>query len=116
MQKFYTSDFGLDVDRGHAVEPVKSTFAIKAQIRRAVEASGIGYTFVSSNYFAGYALPTLGQVGGPPTDKIVILGDGNPKGKPNYLQSTLSYMLHNAVKLCFYYCYHAHFLTIFVCW
>ncbi|KAH7682765.1 NAD-dependent epimerase/dehydratase domain-containing protein [Dioscorea alata] len=82
IKKFYPSDFGLDVDRGHAVEPVKSTFAIKAQIRRAVEASGFGYTFVSSNYFAGYALPTLGQVGvsGPPTDKIVILGDGNPKG------------------------------------
>ncbi|KAJ0989068.1 hypothetical protein J5N97_007424 [Dioscorea zingiberensis] len=79
IKRFFPSEFGLDVDRTNVVEPVKSTFAVKSQIRRAVEASGIGYTFVSSNYFAGYALPTLGQAGGPPTDKIVILGDGNPK-------------------------------------
>lgn len=40
------------------------------------------YTFVSSNFFAGYFLPILGQAGATdlPTDKVVILGDGNPKG------------------------------------
>lgn len=82
LQRFLPSEFGNDVDRVHAVEPGKSTFAKKAQIRRAVEAEGIPYTFVSSNFFAGRLLPTLGQVGGAvlPTDKVVILGDGNPKG------------------------------------
>ncbi|KAJ0989067.1 hypothetical protein J5N97_007423 [Dioscorea zingiberensis] len=79
IKRFFPSEFGFDADRSNAVEPVKSTYAVKSQIRRAVEASGIGYTFFSCNYFAGYALPTLGQAGGPPTDKIVILGDGNPK-------------------------------------
>ncbi|CAJ2679686.1 unnamed protein product [Trifolium pratense] len=52
-------------------------------IRRAIEAEGIPYTYVSSNYFAGYFLPTLAQPGQfappPPKDKVFIYGDGNPK-------------------------------------
>ena len=71
------------MDRVHAVEPAKSAFETKAKIRRAVEVEGIPYTYVSSNFFAGYFLPTLAQPGanGPPRDKVVILGDGNPKGE-----------------------------------
>lgn len=82
LQRFFPSEFGNDVDRVHAVEPAKSAFAIKAQIRRAIKAEGIPYTYVSSNYFAGYFLPTLLQPGAtaPPRDKVIILGDGNPKG------------------------------------
>jgi len=81
VKRFFPSEFGNDVDRVHAVEPAKSAFATKAKIRRAVEAEGIPYTYVSSNFFAGYFLPTLGQAGvaGLPTDKVIILGDGNPK-------------------------------------
>eukprot|EP00262_Sarcandra_glabra_P020701 TRINITY_DN8393_c0_g1_i1.p1 TRINITY_DN8393_c0_g1~~TRINITY_DN8393_c0_g1_i1.p1 ORF type:complete len:311 (-),score=50.15 TRINITY_DN8393_c0_g1_i1:240-1172(-) len=81
VKRFLPSEFGNDVDRVHAVEPAKSTFAVKAQIRRAVEAEGIPHTFVSSNYFAGYSLSTLVQLGpsAPPRDKVTILGDGNPK-------------------------------------
>ncbi|KAL4187110.1 hypothetical protein AMTRI_Chr09g37570 [Amborella trichopoda] len=81
MQRFFPSEFGNDVDRVHAVEPAKSAFETKAKIRRAIEATGIPYTCVSSNVFAGYFLPTLAQPGvtSPPRDKVVILGDGNPK-------------------------------------
>ncbi|GFP98412.1 isoflavone reductase-like protein [Phtheirospermum japonicum] len=81
VKRFFPSEFGNDVDRARPVEPVKSTFEIKARIRRAVEAEGIPYTFVSSNYFAGYSLPTLVQPGvtAPPRDKVVVLGDGNAK-------------------------------------
>jgi len=81
IKRFFPSEFGNDVDRVHAVEPAKSAFASKAQIRRAIEAEGIPYTYVSSNFFAGYFLPTLSQPGAtaPPRDKVVILGDGNPK-------------------------------------
>lgn len=83
MQRFLPSEFGNDVDRTNAVEPAKSAFAIKVQIRRAIEAEKVPYTYVSSNFFAGYFLPTLGQAGatGLPTDKVTILGDGNTKGK-----------------------------------
>ncbi|KAL4649995.1 hypothetical protein ACB092_01G054500 [Castanea dentata] len=55
VKRFYPSKFGNDV------EPQKSAFAAKAKIRRAIEAEGIPYSFVSSNYFAGYFLPTLAQ-------------------------------------------------------
>lgn len=83
IKRFLPSEFGNDVDRVHAVEPAKSTFAMKAQIRRAIEAEGIPHTIVSSNYFAGYFLPTLAQPGvfapPPPRDKAIIPGDGNPK-------------------------------------
>lgn len=82
IKRFLPSDFGLDVDRHHAVEPAVSYFEKKVKIRRAIEAEGIPYTYVSSNAFAGYFLPTLGQqnVTAPPRDKVVILGDGNVKG------------------------------------
>ncbi|KAF3964887.1 hypothetical protein ACB098_01G048700 [Castanea mollissima] len=81
VKRFYPSEFGNDVDRGHAVDPAKTMFASKAQIRRVVEAEGIPFTYVSSNYLAGYFLPTLAQPGvtAPPRDKVVIPGDGNPK-------------------------------------
>ncbi|XP_022951674.1 isoflavone reductase-like protein [Cucurbita moschata] len=81
VKRFFPSEFGMDVDRLHAVEPAKSALAIKAQIRRAIEREGIPYTYVSSNCFNGYFLPTLSQPGltAPPRDKVVISGDGHPK-------------------------------------
>ncbi|GAV58262.1 NmrA domain-containing protein [Cephalotus follicularis] len=81
VKRFFPSEFGNDVDRVHAVEPAKSAFATKANIRRAVEAEGIPFTYVSSNFFAGYFLPNLSQPGATaiPRDKVIILGDGNPK-------------------------------------
>ncbi|CAI0377545.1 unnamed protein product [Linum tenue] len=81
IKRFFPSEFGNDVDRVHAVEPARTAFAAKASIRRAVEAAGIPYTYVSANFFAGYFLPTLNQPGvaAPPRDKVVIFGDGTPK-------------------------------------
>jgi len=40
-------------------------------------------------FFAGYFLPNLAQPGpvGPPKDKVVILGDGNTKGKLRFATS-----------------------------
>ncbi|KAK1280950.1 hypothetical protein QJS04_geneDACA023180 [Acorus gramineus] len=81
IKKFYPSEFGNDVDRTHAVDPAKSVFALKSAIRRKIEEEGIPYTIVSSNYFAGYFLPTLAQLDTPtpPRDKVTIIGDGNVK-------------------------------------
>ncbi|XP_050158517.1 eugenol synthase 2-like [Malus sylvestris] len=81
IKRFFPSEFGNDVDRVNAVEPAKSSFDAKVQIRRAIEAEGIPHTYVSSNCFAGYFLPSLAQPGAtsPPRDKVTILGDGNPK-------------------------------------
>ncbi|KAJ4701963.1 Isoflavone reductase-like protein [Melia azedarach] len=81
IKRFFPSEFGNDVDRVNAVEPAKTSFAVKAQIRRTVEAEGIPYTYVSSNCFAAYFLPVLCQPGvsAPPRDKVTILGDGKAK-------------------------------------
>ncbi|KAK4490318.1 hypothetical protein RD792_000985 [Penstemon davidsonii] len=81
IKRFFPSEFGNDVDRARAVEPAKSAWAVKVEIRRAIEAEGIPYTFVTSNFFAGYSLPSLMQPGPPPPprDKVIILGDGNAK-------------------------------------
>ncbi|GAY51550.1 hypothetical protein CUMW_135030 [Citrus unshiu] len=74
VKRFFPSEFGNDVDRVNAVEPAKSAFVTKAKIRRAVEAEGIPYTYVASNFFAGYFLPNLSQPGAtaPPRDKRKI--------------------------------------------
>ncbi|XP_016441971.1 phenylcoumaran benzylic ether reductase TP7-like [Nicotiana tabacum] len=81
IKRFLPSEFGMDVDKTNAVEPAKSAFAVKSQIRRAIEAEGIPYTYVSCNCFAGYFLPTMVQPGAtaPPRDKVIIPGDGNVK-------------------------------------
>ncbi|XP_004501110.1 phenylcoumaran benzylic ether reductase 1-like, partial [Cicer arietinum] len=78
------------------VEPAKSAYATKARIRRTIEAEGIPYTYVSSNFFAAYFLPSLSQPGGatsPPRDKVVILGDGNPKAVFNKEEDIATYII-----------------------
>ncbi|XBI37307.1 hypothetical protein VPH35_122658 [Triticum aestivum] len=82
VKRFFPSEYGNDVDRNHAVEPAKTVFGGKAHIRRAIEAEGIPYTYVSSNFFAGRFLRSLAQIGvtEPPTEKVLIMGDGNVKG------------------------------------
>jgi len=81
VKRFFPSEFGLDVDHTGIVEPGKSVLSAKVAIRRAVEASGIPYTYVVAGFFAGYALPGIGQAlaQGLPADKAVVLGDGNAK-------------------------------------
>ncbi|KAK9129842.1 hypothetical protein Sjap_010329 [Stephania japonica] len=72
FRRFFPSEFGMDVDRAHAVDPIKTVFATKAKIRRTIEVEHIPYTIISNNFFAGYFLPTLGQAraSGPSREKI----------------------------------------------
>ncbi|KAF2322892.1 hypothetical protein GH714_031875 [Hevea brasiliensis] len=95
ITRFLPSEFGNDVDHVHAVEPVKSAFDDRVKIRRAIEAAGIPYTYVVSNVFAGYLLPSFNQVGAtaPPRDKVVILGDGNPKAIFNQEDDIATYTI-----------------------
>ena len=81
-QRFLPSEFGPDVDRVHPIEPAGSLFRDKANVRRAIEAEGIPYTYVVSHGFAGYILPNLGDSTEkvPPREKVQVLGDGNCKG------------------------------------
>lgn len=82
IKRFLPSEFGIDPDRmEHAMEPGNVTFMDKREVRRAIEAAGIPYTYVSANCFAGYFVGGLAQLGRvtPPTDRVSIYGDGNTK-------------------------------------
>ncbi|XP_057821828.2 phenylcoumaran benzylic ether reductase IRL1 [Cryptomeria japonica] len=81
IKRFFPSEFGNDVDKHHAVEPMKSMFDLKIKLRRTIEAEGIPHTYVVPHCFAGYFLTNLAQLGlaAPPRDKIVIYGDGTTK-------------------------------------
>ncbi|KAL7619075.1 hypothetical protein Lser_V15G00672 [Lactuca serriola] len=82
IKRFLPSEFGIDVDHQEAIEPAASMFSEKVQIRRAIEADGIPFTYIACNCFSGYFLPTLAQPGAaavPPRDKVTIPGDGTPK-------------------------------------
>jgi len=70
------------VDRANGVNWAESLFNNKAQIRRTIEAEGIPHTFVVANFFAGHFLPNLSGLRAllTPTNKVIIFGDGNPKG------------------------------------
>ncbi|XP_060194440.1 phenylcoumaran benzylic ether reductase TP7-like [Lycium barbarum] len=97
IKRFFPSEFGMDVDKVNAVEPIKSMFAEKAQIRRAIEAEGIPYTYVSCDSFVSFLLPTLVYLEpgatAPPRDKILILGDGNVKAVFNEERDIATYTI-----------------------
>ncbi|XP_020218158.1 isoflavone reductase [Cajanus cajan] len=82
VKRFFPSEFGLDVDRHDAAEPVRAVFEEKAKIRRVIEAEGVPYTYLCCHAFTGYFLRNMSQLdtADPPRDKVTILGDGNVKG------------------------------------
>jgi uncharacterized protein YbjT (DUF2867 family) len=98
VTRFFPSEFGNDSDRVHAVDPAKTTYANKAIIRRAIEAAGIPFTYVSSNFFARYILPNLAQPGAkaPPRDKVFIFGDGIPNVIINTEEDVASFTIKAA--------------------
>ncbi|XP_057810053.1 phenylcoumaran benzylic ether reductase TP7-like [Salvia miltiorrhiza] len=79
VKRFLPSEFGNDIDRGHAVDPINPNLQLKVEIRRAIEAEGIPYTYVVCNLIASFALSSFLQLGAtaPPRDKVVIPGNGN---------------------------------------
>lgn len=83
IKRFLPSEFGMDPDRmEHAIYPGNEVFSDKRAVRRAIEAAGIPYTYVSANCSAGYFLASLAQMEHfmPPRDgSITLYGDGNKK-------------------------------------
>ncbi|MCO5570144.1 hypothetical protein L7F22_023861 [Adiantum nelumboides] len=81
VKRFLPSEFGNDVDHAKPLEPLKFMYDKKMAIRRKIEETGIPYTYISSNSFAGHTLAKLMQFGktAPPRDKVVIYGTGDVK-------------------------------------
>lgn len=72
---------------GHALEPGRVTFDEKMEVRKAIEAAKIPFTYVSANCFASYFAANLSQMATllPPKDKVLLYGDGNTKGTSLYI-------------------------------
>ena len=85
-QRFVPSEFGIDPARmGSALEPGKVSFDGKMTVRKAVEATGIRFTYISAGCFAGYFAGGLCQMDRvfPSKERVTILGSGEVKGIPS---------------------------------
>ncbi|CAN7045038.1 hypothetical protein Bca4012_072307 [Brassica carinata] len=82
VKRFLPSEFGMDPSRmGHALPPGRETFDQKMEVRQAIEAAGIPYTYVVGACFAAYFTGNLSQMETllPSKKEVNIYGDGNVK-------------------------------------
>lgn len=96
IKRFLPSEFGMDPDRLlDCPKLVGDLFTAKRAVRRAVEKAGIPYTYVSANCLSGYFLAGLAQINQfwPPTDHVIIYGDGNQKVIWNREEDVASYVV-----------------------
>ncbi|XP_021752882.1 isoflavone reductase-like protein [Chenopodium quinoa] len=96
IKRFLPSEFGMDVDRVHAVDAAKSLFEAKSKLRRVIEEEKIPYTIVCANYFARTCIQNLFQhpdLEAPPRDLVHILGDGTPRGIFNMEEDIAMYTI-----------------------
>ncbi|CAE6069404.1 unnamed protein product [Arabidopsis arenosa] len=100
VKRFLPSEFDNDVDRTVAIEPATATLSNynrKAQIRRAIEAAKIPYTYVVTGCFASFFVPCLGQchlrLTSPPRDKVSIYDSGNGKAIFNIEEDIATYTI-----------------------
>lgn len=81
------SEFGHDVDRTDPVEPGLTMYKEKRKVRRAVEESGVPYTYICCNSIASwpYFDNTHPSEVLPPLDRFQIYGDGTVKGMSHHM-------------------------------
>ncbi|XP_078441180.1 leucoanthocyanidin reductase-like [Wolffia australiana] len=81
VRRFLPSEFGNDVDRANPVEPGSRVYEEKREIRKAIEAAGVPFTYICCNSIASW--PFYDQYhhseAFPPLDKLAIYGDGDMK-------------------------------------
>ncbi|GAQ78714.1 NmrA-like negative transcriptional regulator family protein [Klebsormidium nitens] len=82
ITRFLPSEFGLGPSEKtiEAFGDLAPIWAIKKTVLPALIESGIPYTVVWSNCFAGYSLPGLGALGPPVADEVTVFGSGDVKG------------------------------------
>ena len=79
-QRFFPSDFGVEEDRVNPLKPFQVFLDKKRKIRRATEAAGIPYTFVSANCFGSYFTNYLLHPHDENTNDIIVYGTGKVQG------------------------------------
>lgn len=81
IKRFFPSEFGHDIDRADPVEPGLTMYNQKRQVRRAIEAAGIPYTYICCNSIAAWPYHDNTHPSDvlPPLDCFHIYGDGSVK-------------------------------------
>jgi len=81
IKRFFPSEFGHDIDRADPVEPGLTMYNQKRQVRRAIEAAGIPYTYICCNSIAAWPYHDNTHPADvlPPLDCFHIYGDGSVK-------------------------------------
>ncbi|XP_068664269.1 isoeugenol synthase 1-like [Aristolochia californica] len=90
IKRFVPSEYGNEVDRVHGLPPFERLLENKKKIRRAAEAAGIPYTFVSANSFSAYFVDFLLHPH-EEREEITIYGDGKAKAVLNYEEDVAAY-------------------------
>ncbi|KAE9463953.1 hypothetical protein C3L33_04190, partial [Rhododendron williamsianum] len=82
LKRFLPSEFGHEIDRADPVEPGLTMYIQKRQVRRAIEAAGIPYTYICCNSIAAWPYYDNTHPADvlPPLDCFHIYGDGSVRG------------------------------------
>uniref|UniRef100_A0A5B7AR30 NmrA-like domain-containing protein n=1 Tax=Davidia involucrata TaxID=16924 RepID=A0A5B7AR30_DAVIN len=96
IKRFVPSEFGNEVDRVRGtLPPFQALLDNKKKIRRATEAAGLSYTYVSANSFAAYFVDYLlhpHEKG----DQVIVYGSGEAKAVLNYEEDVAAYTVRAA--------------------
>ncbi|XP_062094524.1 isoeugenol synthase 1-like isoform X2 [Humulus lupulus] len=95
IKRFVPSEYGNEVDRVSGLPPFEALLENKRKIRRATEAAGIFYTYVSANAFAAYFIDYLLHPH-ETRDQVIVYGTGHAKVVLNYEEDVAAYTVKAA--------------------
>ncbi|KAK1588851.1 hypothetical protein Q3G72_027824 [Acer saccharum] len=95
IKRFVPSEFGNEADRVSALPPFEEVLQKKRKIRRAIEAAGVPYTYVSANSLATYFIDYFLHPQQPCND-VFVYGTGEAKAVFNHEEDVAFYTLKAA--------------------
>ncbi|CAO2835693.1 unnamed protein product [Amaranthus hypochondriacus] len=96
IERFLPSEFGCEADRATALPPFQAIIENKKTIRRATEAAGIPYTYVSANVLARYFMHYILFPDQHCNHQVTIYGSGQKKVVWNYEEDVAVYTIRAA--------------------
>ncbi|KAJ9671159.1 hypothetical protein PVL29_027239 [Vitis rotundifolia] len=96
IKRFVPSEFGNEVDRVSGLPPFQALLENKKKVRRATEAAGIPFTYVSANSFAAYFVDYLLHPH-ERTQHVSIYGNGDAKAVLNFEEDVAAYTIRASV-------------------
>ncbi|ONI13885.1 hypothetical protein PRUPE_4G252300 [Prunus persica] len=96
IKRFIPSEFGNEVDRVSGLPPFEALLDNKRKIRRAIEAAGIPYTYVSANSFGAYFVDYLLHPREKTNHQVTVYGTGEAKAVLNYEEDVATYTIKAA--------------------